>query len=90
MLLVVVEFVVYYVCVCVCVCVYIYIYIYIYIIYIFRDNIYIYISFIYFRDGSRFSNIQLVDLFIEYRLGCAIYICLKIPHVSGADAVEQR
>ncbi len=27
------------------------------------------------RDGSRFSNIRLVDLFIEYRIGCAI-ICV--------------
>ncbi len=24
------------------------------------------------RDGSRFSNIRLVDIIIEYRLGCAI------------------
>ncbi len=34
-------------------------------------HIYIYI-YIYIRDGSRFSNIRLVDLIIEYRLGCAI------------------
>ncbi len=24
------------------------------------------------KDGSRFSNIRLVNLFIEYRIGCAI------------------
>ncbi len=39
---------------------------------------------------SRFSNIRLVDLFIEYRIGCVIYICLNIPYVFGGDAVEQR
>ncbi len=26
---------------------------------------------VYIRDGSRFSNIRLVNLIIEYRLGCA-------------------
>ncbi len=28
--------------------------------------------YIYIRDGSRFSNIRLVNLIIEYRLGYAI------------------
>ncbi len=32
-------------------------------------HIYIYI---YIRDGSRFSNIRIVNLIIEYRLGYAI------------------
>ncbi len=27
---------------------------------------------IHSRDGSRFSNIRLVDLIIEYQLGCGI------------------
>ncbi len=28
--------------------------------------------YIYIRDGSRFSNIRIFYLIIEYRLGCAI------------------
>ncbi len=34
------------------------------------------------RDGSQFSNIRLVDLFIEYRIGCAIMCVIIFPMLS--------
>ncbi len=61
-----------YVYICVYVCIYIYIYVYVYVCYIcVCVYIYVYVC-IYIRDGSRFSNIQIFYLIIEYRLGCAI------------------
>ncbi len=62
---------------CVCVCVYIYIYIH---------TVYIYIYTYIHRDGSRFSNIRLVDLILEYRLGCAILFFSKgVPGLDNKD-----
>ncbi len=63
-------------------CVYIYIYIHTY-------SIYIYIHTYIHRDGSRFSNIRLVDLIIEYRLGCAI-IFLKVYQGLTIKTVRWR
>ncbi len=39
--------------------------------------VYNFVQCIYIRDGSRFSNIRIFYLIIEYRLGCAIYF-LKV------------
>ena len=40
------------------------------------------------RDESRFLNIRLVYLIIEYRIGCAIILLNKL-HVFFADAVTR-
>ncbi len=34
------------------------------------------------RDGSRYSNIRLVDLMIEYGIGFAIIVLKNVPFIS--------
>ncbi len=38
--------------------------------------------YIYIRNGSRFLNIQLFNLFIEYRIGCKIIFVEIFPMFS--------
>ncbi len=50
--------------------------------------IYIY-THTHIRDGSRFSNIQLVDLIIDYSLGCAI-IFKGVPTLGVLNRARAR
>ncbi len=49
-----------------------------------------YSNFLQCRDGSRFSNIRLVQFIHRISNRLCDYICLNIPHVFGAEAVVMR